>query len=86
MAKWSSFNELNDSSFEIFSNRAINEEVATCVNNQKPVIERCDAKEPQGWVKFCKKIKQKSRINIHKFIYRFLAPKYSFYNDVHLVL
>ena len=52
MAKWGSSYELNDSSFEIFSNRAINEEVATCVNNQKPVIERCDAKEPQRWVKF----------------------------------
>ena len=52
MAKWGSSYEPNDSSFEIFSDRTINEEVATCVNNQKPVIERCDAKEPQRWVKF----------------------------------
>ena len=55
MAKWGSSYEPNDSSFEIFSDRTINEEVATCVNNQKPVIERCDAKEPQRWKKFCKK-------------------------------
>ena len=55
MAKRGSSYELNDSSFKIFSDRTINEEVATRVNNQKPVIERCDAKEPQRWEKFCQK-------------------------------
>ena len=78
MAKRGSFYELNDSSFEIFSDRTINEEVATCVNNQKPVIERCDAKEPQRWKKFCKKIKYQFRIHLHICIYRFLTPKYLF--------
>ena len=75
MAKWGSSYEPNDSSFEIFSDRTINEEVATCVNNQKPVIERCDAKEPQRWKKFCKKL----NINLeYTYIYRFLTPKYLF--------
>ena len=76
MAKWGSSYEPNDSSFEIFSDRTINEEVATCVNNQKPVIERCDAKEPQRWKKFCKKIKYPFIIHIN--IFRFLTPKYLF--------